>query len=300
MINKLTGMEVSDDMKVVLDRLERDEYVSMDEIDKLLEIKLAHSCINNSVPTSQLKDREDLEGGVYDQLEKMGCANVDENGNTVYNGVIKKQKRLDLVIGLPASGKSSALVDKISNEFSSRIIDSDEAKKLLPEYNNGWGAAVVHEESKMIALTLTLTSINKGENIILPKVGSNYEELALDMKYYKNKGYQVYVHYVELSRNKALGRMLHRFLSQGRFLDPRLIEKYINQSEGNKIQNTYEKFKQEFMKGGNVDGYSKWNNDVKQGEEARLVEQCNCNGKITEQGESTENLDAHIRRHRSR
>lgn len=35
--------------------------------------------------------------------------------------------------------------------YKSRVVDSDEAKKLLPEYNDGWGAGVVHKESLLIS-----------------------------------------------------------------------------------------------------------------------------------------------------
>lgn len=75
---------------------------------------------------------------------------VDENGETVYHGIVNKEARLDIIMGLPASGKSSSLVDPISSEFKSRLIDNDKAKEKFPEYNKGWGTEIVHDESKAL------------------------------------------------------------------------------------------------------------------------------------------------------
>lgn len=81
-------------------------------------------------------------------------------------------------------------------------------------------------------------------------------------------GYKVFVHYVEIKRNVALGRMLNRFLEDGRFLDPNLIDKYDNPEIGNKIQSTYDRLKNSKY----IDGYSKWNNDVQKGEKPEMIE----------------------------
>lgn len=71
-----------------------------------------------------------------------GSAVTKSDGAVSFSGEIRREKRLDIVIGLPASGKSSALVEPISELYESRVIDSDEAKKLLPEFNNGWVQAL--------------------------------------------------------------------------------------------------------------------------------------------------------------
>lgn len=70
---------------------------------------------------------------------ELGTATIDDGGEVRYNGYVAKESRLDIIIGLPASGKSSAIVDTLSQEFKSRVIDNDEAKKKIPQFNNGWG-----------------------------------------------------------------------------------------------------------------------------------------------------------------
>lgn len=215
---KLTGDPISREMEDIIRRLNNNERVDIEEIDATREITVARSVVNYSVPTIQLQ--------------------------VSYNGNVKREARFDVVLGLPASGKSSSLCDKISEEFGSRIIDNDEAKKLLPEYNNGWGANIVHDESQLVSDLQLNRCLENKENIVFPKVGGNYKKIEEVILRAKSNGYKVYVHYVHLNRNKALGRMLNRFIETGRFLPPDLIEKYDNVREGNRILNTYNNFKE--------------------------------------------------------
>lgn len=264
MINKLTGEPVSEKMQSVLKRLANGESVPEAEIGQLKEIREANSCLGNGVPTVKLKDREGIQNGVYNRLQKSGSAVTDDSGHVSLTGEIRREKRLDIVIGLPASGKSSALVEPISEMYHSRIIDSDEAKKLLPEYNDGWGAGIVHKESQLISDRQFKAAVRKGENITYPRVGGDCDELTDIIAAVKKQGYSVYIHINELDRNKALGRMINRFLETGRYIKPELVTKY-----GNGISATYETLKNRSEL---VDGFSKWSNDVPLGCRPKLIE----------------------------
>ena len=264
MINKLTGEPVSEEMQSVLKRLANGENVPEAEIGQLKEIREANSCLGNGVPIVKLKDREGIQNGVYNRLQKSGSAVTDDSGHVSLTGEIRREKRLDIVIGLPASGKSSALVEPISEMYHSRIIDSDEAKKLLPEYNDGWGAGIVHKESQLIADRQFKAAVRNGENITYPRVGGDCDELTDIIAAVKKQGYSVYIHFNELDRNKALGRMINRFLETGRYIKPELVTKY-----GNGISATYETLKNRSEL---VDGFSKWNNDVPLGCRPKLIE----------------------------
>lgn len=231
MINKLTGEPVSEEMQSVLKRLAANESVPEAEIMALKEIKEANSCISSSKPTIELKNRAGIQKGVFDRLQNMGSAVTRSDGAVSFSGEILCERRLDILIGLPASGKSSALVEPISEMYKSRVIDSDEAKKLLPEYNDGWGAGVVHKESQRISEQQLLTALEKGENITYPRVGGDTTELINIAAIAKSKGYSVYVHFNELDRNKALGRMINRFLETGRYIKPELITRYGRRSQ---------------------------------------------------------------------
>lgn len=271
----LTGLPVSDEMMDIINMLDKGEYVDIDKIENTAEMKTANSHINYSIPTIDIAGREAEQIKNMFVMLKTGSSTIDNEGKTVYTGIVDESSRLDIVIGLPASGKSSAIVDTISNEFHSRIIDNDEVKKMIPEFNNGWGAGVVHKESQKIADIVFDISVERGENIVLPKVGSDAQKLLQNyIKPAIKKGYLVNLHFVDLDRNKALGRMLNRFFSEGRFLSPKLIDKYCNNSDGNKIERCYNELKNSEF----ISGHSRWDNDVKYGERPILVEYNNLEG----------------------
>jgi len=276
----LTGLPVSDEMQDILERCADGKYVDVEEIKATPEMKAAESCVSYATPTIQLKDREAIENHVFETLMDYGSISLDEkgkplvdsDGNTLYNGDVEKGRRLDIVIGLPASGKSSAIVDTISYEQHSMLIDNDEAKRQFPDFNKGWGANTVHKESQIVERAVFKESLREGRNIVLPKGGSDADKLMKDyIVYAKDAGYKVNVHFVDLDRNKALGRMMGRFIHTGRYLSPELIDKYANERDGNKIAQAYEALKS--IEG--INGCSKWDNDVGGGEKPILIEAVN-------------------------
>lgn len=248
----LTGLPVSDEMQDVLDKCSAGEYVDIDEVNATPEMKAAESCVSNSTPTINLKDREPIQNHVFETLMNYGSISLDESGkplvdshgNTIYNNDVERGRRLDIVIGLPASGKSSAIVDTISYEHHSMLIDNDEAKRQFPEFNKGWGANTVHKESQIVEQAVFKQALSEGRNIVLPKVGSDAGKLVKSyISYAKDAGYKINVHFVDLDRNKALGRMMGRFIHTGRYLSPKLIDKYANERDGNRIAQAYEELK---------------------------------------------------------
>ncbi len=178
----------------------------------------------------------------------------------MYNGGVKKGKRLDIVIGLPASGKSSAIVNPLSEFYQSVVIDSDIIKQKLPEYQDGWGSSLVHEESSLINAELLDVSLADGNNIVLPIVGSKVGSVEKYIAQAKRYGYSVNLHLNELPGGKAVGRLLKRYFDKGRFIDPTFVAGY-----GNKPAEVYELLKNR----SDIDGYSSWDNDVEYGQRPR-------------------------------
>lgn len=262
-IHKLTQEPVSEEFIHVLDRLRHGEEVPISEIEKLPEIKFANACLSSSKPTIEIEGREIIQENVYNRLQKMGSAVTRSDGIVELSGEVRCDRRLDIIIGLPAAGKSSAVAEPISELFKSRIIDCDEAKKILPSFDGGWGAQAVHKESQLISNRQLDTALEKGENITYPRVGAGYSAMKKVVEKAKSAGYKVYIHYNELDRNKALGRMMERFLTTGRYLKPDLIT-----GVGESIGDTYRQLK----KSGIIDGFTKWNNDVPFGERPIAIE----------------------------
>lgn len=298
----LTGLPVSDEMQDVLDKCSAGEYVDIDEVNATPEMKTAESCVSNSTPTINLKDREPIQNHVFETLMNYGSISLDESGkplvdshgNTIYNNDVERGRRLDIVIGLPASGKSSAIVDTISYEHHSMLIDNDEAKRQFPEFNKGWGANTVHKESQIVEQAVFKQALSEGRNIVLPKVGSDAGKLVKSyISYAKDAGYKINVHFVDLDRNKALGRMMGRFIHTGRYLSPKLIDKYANERDGNRIAQAYEELKMMDV----IDGYSKWDNDVGRGEKPILLETANLDDDFIKNARMKGDMENEERKH---
>lgn len=96
------------------------------------------------------ESRRQIQENILKEMRNIGSAVKDEEGKVQYTGEVTRGKRLDIIIGFPASGKSTAIINDISSEFGSRLIDSDEAKKMIPEFDNGYGTDRVHKESQKI------------------------------------------------------------------------------------------------------------------------------------------------------
>lgn len=253
--------EASPQMQSVIDRLNAGEDVSQEEIDRIPEVAEVRALPKMNTADIQTPERQKLRSEVLEQLYQRGSYSSETHD---YTGEIAQERRADIVIGAPAAGKSSVLVDPLSEQHKSRVIDSDDAKKLLPEYDDGKGAGNVHRESSMIRDVLKQRAIARGENIVWPTVGDKLDKLLSSIQEFRDNGYSVYLHLNELSAGKATGRALGRYLSTGRFVDPEIVLKV-----GDKPTQNYNYIRQQE---GLIDGYSHYSNDVPRGEKPILYE----------------------------
>lgn len=145
----------------------------------------------------------------------------DEQGQLAYGGTVGRERQAHIVLGLPASGKSSNLCEPLALASSSHIVDSDCAKELLPEFRDGLGAGAVHEESALIARELVLrAAVAGGDNVVLPPVGRTTASIVEQVDLLHEAGYAVHVYLVELPAEEAARRAVARFHETGRLVDP--------------------------------------------------------------------------------
>lgn len=253
--------KASPELQSAIDRLTAGEDVSREEIDRIPEVAEVRALPKMNTADIQTPERQKLRSEVLEQLYQRGSYSSETHD---YTGEIAQERRADIVIGAPAAGKSSVLVDPLSEQHKSRVIDSDDAKKLLPEYDDGKGAGNVHRESSMIRDVLKQRAIARGENIVWPTVGDKLDKLLSSIQEFRDNGYSVYLHLNELSASKATGRALGRYLSEGRFVDPEVVLKV-----GDKPTQNYNYIRQQE---GLIDGYSHYSNDVPRGEKPILYE----------------------------
>tara|TARA_R100000654_G_scaffold17541_2_gene36642 strand:+ start:1924 stop:5571 length:3648 start_codon:yes stop_codon:yes gene_type:complete len=164
---------------------------------------------------------------------------------------IRKEKKAVIILGPPAAGKST-LANPIARKMGASIVDADEAKKLLPEYEGGIGANAIHEESSLMSDILLKTLLEEGDNLVLPKVGGNVESIERAISMIKQKGYSVEVFDMAVSFDNAMQRMLQRFVSKDRFINPQYVVKV-----GENPSKTFDEIK----KKGLADGYYRIDNN---------------------------------------
>lgn len=180
-------------------------------------------------------------------------------------GAKNRNKRIDLVLGAPASGKSSRLVVPLAEEHGSLIIDSDMIKEELPEFNNGIGAGAVHQESALIADDMIFEKATEnGDNIVFPRLGKKLSTMQELLDKLNKLGYETHVHFMDLPVHESAKRSVSRFEETGRFVDP----DYIVNVVANKPATVYDDIKT--YKG--VQTYEKYTNDVPFGEKPILLE----------------------------
>lgn len=252
---------VSPELQSVIDRLTKGEDVSLEEINSTPEVQEVLDRPKMDTSRIDTPEREQLRAEVAQKLYQTGSYSSKSKD---YTGEVAQERRIDIVIGVPAAGKSSVLVNPLSEQHKSRVIDSDMAKELLPEYDGGKGAGNVHKESSMIRNRVFGQAIAAGDNIVWPTVGDDLNKLISDIQTMRDNGYVVYLHLNELSATKATGRALGRFVSEGRFVDPEIVLKV-----GDKPTQNYEYIRQQE---GLIDGYSHYSNDVPRGEKPILRE----------------------------
>lgn len=114
--------------------------------------------------------------------------------------------------GRGGSGKSW-FSGKVYDPKKAIVLDADEIKGMLPEYE-GWNAAEVHEESSDIMNTILTTARKMGLNVVLDGTLATKKSALKKVTAFKDDGYQIEAHYMHLPRQEAAKRAVSRFLGK--------------------------------------------------------------------------------------
>lgn len=235
-----------DTLSAVVEEEYKTEYDTPEIIEARKKANQIEETLSINTP-ERIKMREDLADKYYAE------------------GAKNKNKRIDLVLGAPASGKSSRLVVPLAEEHGSLIIDSDMIKEELPEFNNGIGAGAVHKESALIADDMIFEQATEnGDNIVFPRLGKKLSTMQELLDKLNKLGYETHIHFMDLPVHESAKRSVSRFEETGRFVDP----DYIVNVVANKPATVYDDIKT--YKG--VQTYEKYTNDVPFGEKPILLE----------------------------
>lgn len=141
---------------------------------------------------------------------------------------LKRDKQFFMIIGLPASGKST-VAEKIADASGAILIDADIAKRKLPEYDLTMvGASMVHAESQYLvrpdsgqpfyAHNAMSQCVNANANMVYATIGSKELEVEEMIQAFIKIGYHVNLVLVDLCREKATMRAYKRFKQTKRYI----------------------------------------------------------------------------------
>ena len=163
----------------------------------------------------------------------------------------KFDKRAIIILGPPASGKSS-IANPIARKYGAAIIDSDEAKKMMPEYGDGSGASAVHEESKFISDLAQAKAMEQGMNIVVPIVGHEASRVENVINDFRENGYEIDLVGMNVSYINARNRAVSRFIQSKRYVPIKYL-----QIVGEKPRLVFNELKEK----GIADGYTQIDNN---------------------------------------
>ena len=155
---------------------------------------------------------------LYENAKRLGW----EDDKKTFPGQIDQGRRATIMLGPPASGKSY-FANKVAQARKAAIVDSDEAKKVLPEYDGGIGANAVHAESTLVAELVMREVIAAGDNVVIPRTGRTVAEIETTINLMKDAGYEVDIILMQVSADTVYRRMISRFIKEGRLIPPDYI-----------------------------------------------------------------------------
>lgn len=208
------GIDKYDEFDQTLDspRLRKRGYKT--EVERL---RLRNRIVSELVTLSRLDNDDEI---VLGNGGAMPCSQVQSGGEAF------------LIIGLPAAGKST-LANSLSNDFGAVILDSDYAKRKLPEYDaTNYGASIVSKESSRIIWgfpgskfkEVSEICFEKKYNVVAPRIGNSPKDVLNDVKMMRGWGYKrVHLILISVSRREATIRALRRFYNTGRYVPSGLI-----------------------------------------------------------------------------
>ncbi|MPN02495.1 hypothetical protein SDC9_149711 [bioreactor metagenome] len=146
---------------------------------------------------------------------------------------VHAEKKAFYIIGPPASGKSK-ISNIIADIVGAYILDSDFAKRKLPEYARDGGASLVHEESDQIVFSgennLMSWCVSQAANLVIPKIGHTMKSINDISMGLTEKGYQIYLIAIDLDRLDATKRAYRRFIDSKRYVPLSIIfDQYSNE-----------------------------------------------------------------------
>lgn len=226
----------TDEARALYEQILAGDYPTMEEllanpvVNQLDDLAGYYKALYGNTADIDTPEREQLRQDLEAWFLTLGSArteSMDADGRRhyVYDGPLNRDFEMELVLGLPASGKSTRVADPDSEALGAFVLDPDVIKAEIPEYkeSHGAGADAVHFEGMAIfqrAIDAFLTGDMKGVNIVLPIVGTDLEEMLQQYVLpFEAAGYNVKARFCPAKENEAAARVVMRELGGGQLIN---------------------------------------------------------------------------------
>ena len=225
---------------------------------ELIEFSLLTCQKNNNTSNIQTSERE---------FQRQKWLN-DELESQLKQGQKRQEKKAVLLLGLPGSGKST-IAEPLMKDMGAFVIDADNFKKRIPEFAQDHKmVSAVHHESVNLANKFRENLASQGYNMVIGKVGGDYESVGYILDELKDNGYQIQVVLNDVPFEVAVDRTIGRY---DRGETDRLVPFWTLKAADKNIFNTFDKVLQH----PSVIGGKIYSNDVPKGQAPVLLKEFN-------------------------
>jgi predicted ABC-type ATPase len=181
-------------------------------------------------PLAEVKER--LPSRVYNiDGQQVGYPQIIDRllARALAGTTLKFDRTVTLVLGPPGAGKSS-IIRPYAKKTGSAIFGSDEVKDVIPEYQGGLGQHV-QRESTILTNEVFGRLMDQGGNIVIEKIGNNWQEIAPQIEGWKANGYKVNLIHVWAPMEELGYRIVGRFIKTGRYVPLRYAQSVVNETK---------------------------------------------------------------------
>lgn len=139
---------------------------------------------------------------------------------------VAQERKATIVIGNPGAGKST-FVNLIAKDTRSAVIDADQIKGYIPEFESGYNTYATLNESSFIRWRVRDAIVEVGDNLILEALGDSPRTLLKAKADLEARGYTVEIAHIKVDADETVRRATRRFLSIGRYIDPPFIRRVV-------------------------------------------------------------------------
>lgn len=134
-------------------------------------------------------------------------------------GEVRQERKATMVIGPFAAGKST-FIKLIAKNTHAAVVDADQVKSYIPDYEDGYNTKSTANESAFIRWRVRDAIMAEGDNLVIEHVGNIGKSLLSSKAQLEAQGYTVDVVHIRVAPDEAARRATRRFIETGRWINP--------------------------------------------------------------------------------